>query len=69
MPKGRPRRPLTVRRLVSPEPLSPADVAHVEHMLTCLVARAWARDHPELFPQVCRGNGDALDARASGGAR
>jgi hypothetical protein len=69
MAQGRLRKPFTVRRCVSPEPLSAADVARVEWLLARLVAQAWARDHPELFPPVRRGNGDALDARGSGEER
>jgi hypothetical protein len=42
--QGRRRKPLTVRRQVSADPLSAADVAGVERLLARLVAEAYLLD-------------------------
>lgn len=45
----RKRRPITITRVVAPEPIPAEDLAAAERMLARLVARAYAADHPELF--------------------
>jgi len=66
MAQGRLRRPLTVRRCVSPEPLSAVDVARVERLIARLAAQAYAAQHSRLFGPVGGDNGDCLDTRGSG---
>ncbi|MBP6965075.1 MAG: hypothetical protein KBC96_11780 [Armatimonadetes bacterium] len=44
-------------------PMSACDVRKMEAILARVVARAFAADHPELFPHMARMNGDEADVK------
>ena len=55
------RQRLKIRQTVSDEPMSACDIHRAEAILARLVARAYAADHPELFPHLARINGGPAD--------
>jgi len=61
---GGQRKRLTIRRTFSDERKSRADVESAETFLAKLAARAFARDHPELFgPHLNRVIGGPTDEK------
>lgn len=44
------QRKIQIRKVASPEPMPAHEWQAAEEMLAKLIARAYAADHPELFP-------------------
>ena len=67
-------RELSVRRVLSPQPMAAVDLEAAERLLAQLVARAFAADHPALFAPPEHGalavetSGPSPAARADAGA-
>lgn len=61
MAKDDQRKRFVVRQRVSSVPMSACDVQRAEAILARLVARAYAADHPELFPHLARTTGGTAD--------
>ena len=59
------KRSVTIRRVASREPVSPADAAAATRILARLIARAYLADHPELLHPDPPGPDNGHDPRHS----
>ena len=64
MAAGGQRKELKIRRVMSDERMSPADIYTLETLLPKLAARLWAADHPESFgPRLAQAIGGMGDEK------